>query len=203
MHERKNLHRKTWNDRKIYPTYEPYPVSLDPETQSYHEEGDSGETRGGENIERAFEESPFTTDPISFEDPFPSQANLSDREHSLRPLELLNSLFSDRLDFLNRALEELENARNEREKLTHNGLEELDSGIKVCEHSLSLALLNAPDEKRHLERKLMELKQERRREKLLNWRDMVWLRGEIRKLRREIETLGRTAKSAENRGSPA
>jgi hypothetical protein len=113
---------------------------------------------------------------------------------------LLNSLFADRLDFLQRALEELQGAQREREKLAQDALEELDSDILECERSLA-ALLD-PDRKEQLRRRLLGLKGERRREKLLTWRDIVWLRGEIRKLQRDAEAFGRTAKSAENRDAP-
>ena len=201
MHERKSLHKKVWNDRRIYPTYEPYPVSWDTEQQLYSTEGGSEEVQGINHQVRDNNEFNHALDTMSSGGFFSSSPDFPD-ERAFRPLKILNSLFSDRLDFLNRALEELENARNEREKLTHNGLGELDSQIKDCEHYLSITLINYPEQKRHLERKLMELKHERRREKLLNWRDLVWLRGEIRKLQRQIETLGRTAKSTEKQEVP-
>ena len=201
MHDHNSLHRKAWKDRRIYPTYEPYPVSLDFENQSYAGGNDPEEKPVINNHGHDLEE-PFFTDSEPSGGFFPQQTPLFDEESSIRPLKLLNSLFSDRLDFLNRALEELEKAHDEREKMTRNGLEELDSGIKECEHSLSLTLINHPEQKRHLERKLMELKNERRREKLLSWRDLIWLKGEIRKLQRQIDSLKGTAKSAENREAP-
>jgi len=74
-------------------------------------------------------------------------------------------------------------------------LEDIDSEIREREHRFSLVLINLPDEKRYLERRLLDLKRERRRETLLSWRDLVWLRS-------EIAALGRTAKSAENRDVP-
>ena len=54
------------------------------------------------------------------------------------------------------------------------------------------AALNHSERRRNLERRLFELKRERRREALLSWRDVVWLRGQIRKLQREIDSLGGT-----------
>ena len=202
MHERKSWHKKVWKDKRIYPTYEPYPVSLDFDSHTYADGHDSKEALDKHNPDLTLEESPFITEPISTENDFLSHPTFVDEASSFRPLQLLNTLFSDRLDFLNRALEELEYAQREREKLTRNGLEDLDSEIEDCEHSLSMTLLNHPEQQRHLERKLMELKRGRHREKLHTWKDLVWLRGEIRTLQRQIESLNRTAKSAENRDPP-
>ena len=58
MHERNSLHKKVWNDKRIYPTYEPYPVSLDFENQ-YCIEGNDSEDKPainnhGKNIEESF-----------------------------------------------------------------------------------------------------------------------------------------------------
>jgi hypothetical protein len=192
MHE-----RKSWNE-KIYPTYEPYPVSRDFEQQLYSKSPVSEDLPRSERQERMPKEFPLVSDPTPFDDWLPSRPIAPDRQHSLRPLHLLNSLFSDRLNFLQRALQELYDAEYERERLTQNALDDLDSEIRECEHSLSLGVLIDPDQKRHLQRRLFELKTQRRREALLNWRDLVWLRGEIRKLQREIDALRKTTKPAED-----
>ena len=88
--------------------------------------------------------------------------------------------------------------------MTSHELEELDHEIEECEGSLAIlqGMLNDPEKRRHLERRLFELKRERRREALLSWRDLVWLRGEIRKLQRELDSLRRTGQSPENRETP-
>ncbi len=194
--------RKLWNNKKIYPTYEPYPISRDFEGQAYSTK-DASHGQSIDSIkEQAPEELSLISDPSPSGDWFPPRPITPDEQSSLRPLHLLNSLFTERLNFLQCALEELRDAQHDRERLTDKAFEELDSEIQECEHSLSLTLLIDPEQKRHLQRRLLELKRERRREALLSWRDLVWLRGEIRKLQREIDTLGRTAKSTKNRKAP-
>jgi DNA repair exonuclease SbcCD ATPase subunit len=128
----------------------------------------------------------------------------SSEERGLRPLHLLQSLFSDHLSFLQSALDELESPKKERQRLVRYALNEVDSDIQDADVSLSTlkAALNYTERRRHLERRLFELKRERRREALLNWRDLIWLKGEIRKLQSEIDTLNRTAGSAENQEAP-
>lgn len=191
---------------KIYPKYQPYPLSFDSKEEIYsHDTADSSEPRltnrssvGPVEDFRDLIGEPtppdwLATKPLSSNDARP-----------LRPLRLLQSLFADRLSFLQRALDELESAKKERQHLMQYALEELDPEIQDCELSLSTLKsgLNDPENRKHLERRLSDLKRERRREALLSWRDLVWLKGEIRKLQREIDALGSTAASAENRDAP-
>jgi hypothetical protein len=63
-------------------------------------------------------------------------------------------------------------------------------------------MFNHSGQRRHLQRILLELKRERRREALLSWADLLRLKNEIRKLQREIDAIGKTAKSTENRDAP-
>jgi len=198
--------RKIWKDKRIYPKYEPYPVSWDLHEQDYSAESKLGaKTKLVEPSENpSFDEFSDLAGDASLPDWFQSRPIASNDERSFSPLHLLRSLFSDRLDFLHRALEELESSMTEREELTREALEELDMEIRDCDRYLALiqGLLNDPERRRNLERRLFELKRERRREALLSWRDIVWLRGEIRKLRREIEAQERTVGSSEKRDAP-
>jgi len=136
--------------------------------------------------------------------PFQQKPTPSNDESGMRPLRLLNSLFADRLSFLQNALDELEAAKKEREQLIRYALDELDPEIRECEVSLSAlkAALNYTERRRNLERRLFELKRERRREALLSWRDITLLKSEIRKLSKEIDALTSTARTAENRKAP-
>jgi len=198
--------RKIWNDKRIYPKYEPYPVSWDLHGEDYSSKTEDGlKTGSQERTEnKTLEDFSDLAGDASFPDWFQSRPITSNDERSFRPLHLLRTLFSDRLDFLHRALEELESSMTEREELTREALEELDMEIRDCDRYLALiqGLLNDPERRRNLERRLFELKRERRREALLSWRDIVWLRGEIRKLRREIEAQERTVGSTVNRNVP-
>jgi len=184
--------RKASKDERIYPTYDRYPVSRDDEGENYAPDGPSEGPPG--NTRRVPDAEPFSfiTDPTTHGDRLSRDRFPSDDDSSFRPLRLLHSLFSARLSFLQRALEELEADRTERQHLTREALEELDSDVRECEHALSSPGLLHPERKRDLERRLLELKRERRREMLLSWRDLAWLRGEIRKLQREIEALRST-----------
>jgi hypothetical protein len=191
---------------KIYPRYQPYPLSLDSEDEPYPTKN----RNDPEHVEHNRENSGVPEDvhdPLG--EPFPSdwfaaEPTSSNDESSFRPLRLLDSLFSDRMGFLQRALEELKAARNEREQIMRHDLVELDSEISQCDRSITTlkAAFNNTEQQRHIERKLLELKRDRRRETLLSWRDLIWLRAEIRKLQREIETLGKTTASAGNRDAP-
>ena len=196
--------RKLSKGRNPYPTYRPYPVSWDVKHNGYSPDDlEDSETTSLHRPENGF----LTDFPDLIGEATPSHWSLprpttSNDKQAFRPLHLLRSLFSDRLNFLQRALDELELAKQQRQYLTRDAMEDLDSHIRECEHRLSLVLLNHPDEKRHLERRLLELKRERRRENLLSWRDLVWLKGEISKLQRETDSLGGTSKSTENREAP-
>ena len=186
---------------KIYSKYQPYPFSFDIEENTYSQEtGDHFQPRINDSRIKPLEDlHDLINEPDfpgrSFEEPLPS----NDESHS-RPLRLLQSLFADRLCFLQRALDELEVAKKDREQLAQHALKELDPEIHECEVSLSAlkAAMNNTERRRDLERRLFELKRQRRREALTSWRDLVWLKGEIRKLQREIDALDRTNRSARN-----
>ena len=191
---------------KIYPKYQPYPLSFDSKEKTYSRDtAESFETRSTNRSSigpvedfRDLIGEPTPPDWLATE-PLPSND-----ARPLRPLRLLQSLFADRLSFLQRALDELESSKKERQRLIKYALDELDPEIQDCELSLSTLKhgLNEPEGRRQLERRLFELKRERRREALLSWRDLVWLKAEIRKLQREIDSLCSTAASAENREAP-
>ena len=195
MRGRKNV------ERKVYPRYQPYPVTWDSKNDAYSLDDitDSRQTIVNDNCEMDGHFDDLISDPDfsgrSFAEPLPS----NDEDRS-RPLRLLQSLFADRLSFLQRALDELETAKKHREQLAQYALKELDPEIEECEVSLSAlkAAMNSTERRNDLERRLFELKRQRRREALTSWRDLIWLRGEIRKLQREIESLDRTSKSAKN-----
>jgi len=103
MHE-----RKFW-DKKIYPTYEPYPVSRDERQQLYSSKSIPQELPR-DSKQQSMEEFSLITDPVPFQDWMSPEPIVSYDKQKFHPLRLLNSLFSDRLNFLQRALEELQNA---------------------------------------------------------------------------------------------
>lgn len=199
MHGQKNTRGK------IYPKYQPYPLSWDFKGESYTSENaaDSRPRTSKANTTALEDFHDLVGDPAP-PDWFTSKPLPSNDERGLRPLRLLQSLFADRLNFLQRALDELESAKKERQRLIKYALDELDPEIQKCELSLStlVDVLNGRERRRNLERRLFELKRERRREALLSWRDLVWLKTEIRKLQREIDALGSAAASTENREAP-
>jgi len=191
---------------KIYPKYQPYPVTWDLKEKAYSPENafDPAHRRREDKnsvIPRDFHDLIGEPTPPEFFQPEPTPSN---DKGGLRPLRLLQSLFADRLSFLQRALDELDAAKKERQRLIKYVLDELDPEIQECEASLSAlkAALNNSERRHNLERRLFELKRERRREALMSWRDLVWLRGEIRKLQREIDAISRTASPAENQQHP-
>ncbi|MBN2331037.1 MAG: hypothetical protein JXC85_04415 [Candidatus Aenigmarchaeota archaeon] len=186
---------------EIYPKYVPYPTTWDLKEGTYSSENPAdsrSSTPNGKNASmQDFHE--LISDPDFPGRSSPESLPSNDESH-LRPLRLLQSLFADRLDFLQRALDELEGAKRDREQLAQYALKELDPEIRECEVSLSAlkAAMNNTERRRDLERRLFELKRQRRREALTSWRDLVWLRGEIRKLQREIDALDGTNRSASN-----
>ena len=193
---------------KVYPTYQPYPVSWGSEHEAY-EAPTPEQPRSSSS--RPTHTDPFDDFPDLIGDPtpadsLPSKPISSNDEHGLRPLHLLQSLFADRLDFLQAALRELQDAGQERERLTAAALEDIDSHIKDCDIALTIlkgnTALNDVDRRRHLDRQLLELKRQRRQEAVMSWRDLLSLKREIRALKREIDSLGRTAGSTRNREAP-
>jgi len=190
---------------KIYPKYQPYPLSWGFEGEAYSSESGADSqprtSKGNTPTLEDFHDLIGEPTPPEFFQPEPTPPNDKGR---LRPLRLLQSLFADRLSFLQRALDELECARKERQRLIRYAVDELDPEIQECEVSLSAlkAALNNSERRHNLERRLFELKRERRHEALMSWRDLVWLRGEIRKLQREIDAISRTASPAENQQPP-
>jgi hypothetical protein len=190
---------------KIYPKYQPYPLSWDFEGEAYSSESGADSEPGRPNGNHPVRENShdLITDSSRL-DWLPLKPIPSNDERPLRPLSLLHSLFADRLDLLQRALEELESAKKERQQLVRYALDELDPEIQECEQSLArvVDVLNGRERRRDIERRLFELKRERRREALLSWRDLVWLKSEIRKLQREIDAIGRTARPDENQEAP-
>ena len=193
---------------KVYPTYQPYPVSWGSEHEAY-EAPTPEQPRSSSS--RPTHTDPFDDFPDLIGDPtpadsLPSRPMISNEQAGLRPLRLLQSLFADRLDFLYAALRELEDAEHKREGLTGAALEDIDSHMKECDIALTILrgnkALNDLDRRKHLDRQLLELKRQRRQEAVMSWRDLLSLKREIRALKREIDSLGRTANSTENREAP-
>ena len=200
------MHGKKRTGQKIYDTYRPYPVSFDSKENVYCRETPEDvlphSTDGSISDFLQDSDNPvFDNEPPNL---FQQKPTPSNDESGMRPLRLLNSLFADRLSFLQNALDELESAKKEREQLIRYALDELDPEIRDCEVSLSAlkAALNYTERRRNLERRLFDLKRERRREALLSWRDITLLKSEIRKLSKEIDALTSTARTAENRKAP-
>lgn len=190
---------------RIYPKYQPYPLTWDLKEETYSVENlsdtnPSTSTHGSTSIEDSHD---IISDP-DFPDRSLPELLPPNNEGNLRPLHLLRSLFADRLTFLQRALDELESANEERQQLMQYARNELDPEIQDCEVTLSTlkAAQNNTERRRNLEHRLFELKRERRKEALLSWRDLVWLRGEIRKLQRETDALGKTASSPDSCEEP-
>jgi hypothetical protein len=190
------------SDERVYRKYRPYPVSSGSEGKSYDDDG----TPAG-NLSQGHEPDPngsrHDEDPFGepFFDDFPQGGDFNRTPNSSGPLHLLNSLFSERLSLLQNAMDEIDSATKEREQLTAKALTELYEEIDKCE--LRLYTLeqghNDFEKRRHLERRLFELKREKRRECLLSWRDLVLLRKETRKLRHEIDVLARTGNQSKER----
>jgi len=191
---------------KVYPTYQPYPVSRDAERELYR-------SSGAEDAEAVHPPSPepdsaddFTDligDPMPA-DLYPAKPIASNDKPGLRPLRLLQSLFADRVDLLQAALRELQDAKHDRQRLTEAALEDIDLHIGQCDRELSTlkGVLNDFDRRKHLHRQLLELKRQHRQEAVMSWRDLLSLKRDIRALKREIDSLGRVASSAENREAP-
>jgi len=197
--------QKAWKG-KVYRTYRPYPVSERDGSRDYAPEGsaDDNGTPDGPFTHDSFDDfSELAGDAGPLDWPLEEPPRSND---SFRPLKMLQSLFADRLSFLQRAVEELEESKREREKLTGYAMRDLDPEIRHCEETLALLvderLLDDREYRQGLERRLFNLKRERRREAVHSWRDIVSLRAQIRKLQRELDALGRTAGSARNRDPP-
>lgn len=200
------MHGKKRTGQKIYNTYRPYPVSFDSRENIYSSEPpeDDRPLSTDGSISDFLQDFDNLLAGPDQPNPFQQKPTPSNDERGIRPLRLLNSLFADRLSFLQNALDELEAAKKEREQLIRYALDELDPEIRECEVSLSAlkAALNYTERRRNLERRLFELKHERRREALLSWRDIISLKSEIRKLSKEIDALTSTARTAENHKAP-
>ena len=97
---------------RIYPKYQPYPVTWDSKEDTYSAENlpdsPTGTTIGRNNSVDDFHG--LISDP-DFTDSNISKPLPSNEEGHVRPLRLLQSLFTDRLSFLRNALDELEAAK--------------------------------------------------------------------------------------------
>lgn len=126
---------------KVYPTYQPYPVSWDSEHETYKPPS-ADQPRS--SLPQPTNTDPFDDFPDLIGDPtpadwLPSKPITSNEQPGLRPLRLLQSLFADRLDFLHAALRELEDAGRKRECLTAAALEDIDSHIRDCDSALAFS----------------------------------------------------------------
>lgn len=193
---------------KVYPTYQPYPITWDSHFESYATEADTTRPAAHPDAEEDPTPSHFpdlTEGPSPFDWPDRNPTASIDQP-GFRLLKLLRSLFSDRLDLLNETVRELRTARDQREGMTSHALEDIDSHIEECDRSLAILrgnkVLNDFEKRRHIERQLLELKRQRRQEALLSWRDLLALSREIRALKRDIGSLGKTQDAAENQEAP-
>jgi hypothetical protein len=117
-----NHARREDGPEKVYPTYRPYPVTWGSERLDYPAE--TGERTGRQGTGQA-EADPFDGVPDLIGDPpafewHPCEPPRSNGGTTFRPLGLLQSLFADRLNFLERALDELEAAGQERQRPTRH-----------------------------------------------------------------------------------
>lgn len=114
------MHGRKWQRqvaKRVYPTYEPYIASLDSEGDVYSQNSvDKSETPPDKMKNPSFEDFPDLAGDPAPRDFFAQLGpRTSNHVRGFRPLLLLQSLFSDRIDFLHRSLEELDAARQERE----------------------------------------------------------------------------------------
>ena len=110
------------------------------------------------------EEFPFFENNPRGEDRFQLSGFKAMEDSGFRPLKLLNSLFSERVDFPRNALEELYKAESGRLHHTRNAMEDLDSDISRRQQELDLMIgarmRDDPAKRGKLERSLFELKRE-------------------------------------------
>jgi hypothetical protein len=153
---------------KIYPKYQPYPLTFGSEDSSYTSEPPeaSGSPADNHRISESSDDLPDLTDDRRTPDWFYPESPSSNDAACLHPLRHLQSLFSDRLDFLQRTLDDLESAKKERQQIGESALEDIDSDISRCEKSMATlkAAFNNTEQQQLLERRLLELKRDRRRE---------------------------------------
>ena len=181
-----------------YETYEPYPATRHGESDEYGAP-DGGPGHGRERVDTGQDAEQGLIDLLSDAGPsgwsLPEPLRL-DHESRPRPLATLESLFADRIDLLQASLRELKTAEDDRIHLTGSALEDIDSGIADCDARLGVfrrdQALNDFERRKHLERQLLDLKRQRRQEAVLSWRDLLALRGEIRKLQLEVSSIAGT-----------
>ena len=89
------MHGRKFEREKIYPTYKPYPFSLDSPVNDYSNETSKGfEKKPASRVEnQSFEGFPDLAGDISLPEWFQSKPIPSKDEGNFRPLRLLNSLF--------------------------------------------------------------------------------------------------------------
>jgi hypothetical protein len=109
-----------------------------PLDEYFQESNQTQEMKSNEQAKRdALHDFTELADDANPNDWLPSSPTTSNDESAFRPLHLLNSLFADRLNFLQRAMDELDAAKQEREQMTRRALEELDSDIGECDRLLA------------------------------------------------------------------
>lgn len=195
--------RKSDRGKKVYDHYRPYPFHGPEQSPGYASGSDNGGGRKDQPDQRR--------DPLEgFDlagDHGPTDWSLpermtTERDESIRPLPVLSSLFSERLSFLRAAVEELEQAKRDRDSMTEEALADIDARIAQCDRALQVyrqdKRLNNFERRKHLENQLSELKRQRRREAVMSWRDLLSLRREIRSLQREIASIGSTFMNRDN-----
>lgn len=182
---------KPFDDQKPYGIYKRYSTST---TDSAPDYGEQSSTELPSEVDGQFDREISLPD-LAGDAAEPPDSILDSKLHerAFRPLALLRSLFSDRLELLASTLRQLQEAEKERKALVGQALREIDERIAACEQALALfrreRVLNNIEQRRHLERHLMELKRQRRQELVWSWRDLIWLKREIANLQRQIAAL--------------
>jgi len=183
---------KSSRGRKTYGTDSPYPVSLRDSGADYEDGHGPPEANPAKPFELDDLFDSFPRDPDDRPTRWSADTVRGDGHDRPKPLSVLASLFSDRMDFLRAALDELKRAEQDRHAMTREALEDIDSMIEYCERTLRLYRqqpLNDFERRRHLERQLADLKRQRRQEQVMSWRDLLSLRSEIRRLQREVASI--------------
>lgn len=191
---------KPFDDQKPYGIYKRYPASTTASASNY--DGHSTPELPSEVDGRPDHEISLPDLAGDAAEPADSILDYKPHERMFRPLALLRSLFSDRLELLTSTLRHLQQAEKERKAMVDQALREIDERIAACEEVLALfrreRVLNNIEHRRHLERHLMELKRQRRQELVWSWRDLIWLKREIANLQRKIAALKGRVDEASN-----
>lgn len=137
-----------------------------------------------------FEEKPLPEERVVKEVLVARQAMPRMEDHKIQPLKLLGrevigSLF-DRLEFLRKRIEEIQDTLKVRESLHNDMVAEIEVDIK--EKDAMATRVADINEKRNLKLDVSILRKEKRLESVQFWRDLVELHAELRELMENFET---------------